>query len=218
MNGRAKELFPAWETRLPGTQAALAQAHCPAGATARAAGAEFERLMHCGEVLNLLPKGDFSQGPDPAPRPAASADWERDGAPAQWSFWQEEVSKGTFTWDQAAGAARAAGVRSGVFIQAAPVRPGEGFYVAARSRTQGKGAPALDIAWKKADLSLLGVQTHKVVFLPVEEAGPEGWSTWGTWATAPAEAGFMVLMLGAASQPITEDVLWWDEVQLVRLP
>ena len=204
---------------MPGAEAALAQAHDPAAAAEGAARAEFGQLVQGGKVHSLLTNGDFSRGPDPAPRAAASSDWQISGAPAQWSFWQEELCAGTFTWDEVTGAARAAGVRDGVFIQTAPVQPGQRFYVNARCRTQGKGAPTLTIAWKKADLSWLGVQANKVVFLPAALApSPAGWSTWGGWVATPPDAAFMVLMLGAAGQPTAQDQLWWDEVQLVPLP
>ncbi len=214
-----KTTYPRWEARLPGAEAALAQAHDPAAAAEGAARAEFGQLVQGGKVHSLLTNGDFSRGPDPAPRAAASSDWQISGAPAQWSFWQEELCAGTFTWDEVTGAARAAGVRDGVFIQTAPVQPGQRFYVNARCRTQGKGAPTLTIAWKKADLSWLGVQANKVVFLPAALApSPAGWSTWGGWVATPPDAAFMVLMLGAAGQPTAQDQLWWDEVQLVPLP
>jgi hypothetical protein len=107
-------------------------------------------------------------------------------------------------------------VRSGVFLQTVPARPGERFYVAARSRTTGKGAPALTLAWKKADDAWLPAETRKLVVAPRLETGAG--SDWGTFAVAPPGAGLLVVLLGVEGQASPADTLWWDDVRVVRLP
>jgi hypothetical protein len=198
-----------WNAALPGCEDALRYARDPLdfGRTKVAA------LRAAGKLVNLARNGDFGSD-HAAPVPGAQADWQAGGAPAGWSTWQTTDSKGQFTWDRtvgdtAPGAARAAGVADGCFIQTCPAKPGERYLVRAVAKRQGRGRAWLRVRWQTAD----GAWTmeDRDALVPCAAAADD-WGEMATVVTVPDGVGRLVLLLGVSGQRGEQDVAWFDDV------
>ena len=207
----SQEVFPQWATKLAGINDALTDARDPDAAQGRR---EYARYKAAVGAKNLLTNPDFTQGPTATN--VASDDWKAVGAPAGWNFWQEDFSKGAFIWDESAKAAKASGVRAGVFLQQIPVTPGATYYVTFRAKTQGKGVPSLAVGWKTPEVKWRHDLASPTIIRPVAEA--DGWKVYGMTVTAPPVAGFMVFQLGATGQPSEADRMWFDNACVVEMP
>jgi len=192
-----------WEEALPGITRAIAQVRDPM----RAAQDEIAKLRAAGTLTNLARNADFAQ---PASR--------QEGAlPAEFSTWQDEqTSPGKFAWDAGVGggAGRAAGVKSGCFIQSHDVRPGETYAVQAECLPRGASNPTLIARWQTAE----GRWTHEhddrtFVFRPDEGAWPKAFGV----ITVPSAVGKLVILLNVTGQVADTDVCWFDNLALYRL-
>ncbi|HUS91971.1 MAG TPA: hypothetical protein VM695_08975 [Phycisphaerae bacterium] len=204
----------AWPEALPGCEKALRYARDPVD-YARACLAE---ARQAGKLADLLRNGDFgAEKADLADGRVAT--WKPGRPPAGWSAWQDEKSKGAFTWDRqagaaAAGAARAAKVANGCFLQGLPAKPGERYAVRAVRRLQGKGATWLRVRWQTAE----GKWTAEAQDRLFHAAGPrEKWGEIFGVAEVPEGVGKLVVLLGVSDQPTDEDIAWFDDVGLYRL-
>lgn len=209
-----KEVAPLWESLMPGIGESLRIAKNPQIYAEAQAWANYEKAVAAG-AKNLSRNFDFGIGADANARSGASSDWQTKDVPAEWSAWQAEFSKGKFDWDEIAKSARASHIKSGVFLQTIEAKPGEKFFIVAQSKTQGKGVATLTVGWKRADSSWLPDATRKTVLLPRREL-PNGWSQWGTEAVAPEGTGLLVVLLGIEGQTSDNDMLWWDDIKVIR--
>jgi len=135
------------------------------------------------------------------------------GPPAGWSFWQEETSSGTPSWDQELGAACLGGVRNGCLIQSIDVSPSRRYVVAARTKAEGAGAAWLRVRWQTSEGKWHAEQLDKIL-APKPTEGE--WSEILGIVTVPEGAGKLVVLLGASGQGAA-DRLWYDDVTVVRL-
>jgi hypothetical protein len=205
-----------WPEALPGSEDALRFARDPVD-YARAA---LARLEKDGKLVNLTRNGDFGSEKAPANQGPAD-DWKEGGAPAGWHTWQTQGSQGTFTWDReqggaGKGAARAAGVGTGCFIQGCDVKPGERYAVKAFARRQGKGATSIRLRWQTAESGWTAEERDVMVLFDAAGAG-DPWEAALGVAEVPEGAGKLIILLGVGEQPSTEDVAWFDDVALYRL-
>lgn len=204
-----KEVFRPWPNAFPGVDTALAFACDPFNA-ARTQIAEREK----SGAPNLARNPDFSLKESPALE-GGSPDWQAGGPVAGWNSWQDEEngSRGTFAWDQAAGAAKLANVRNGCFIQTYKVRPGQRFVVAVRYRRAGSSAGEAwaSIRWKTMD------NKWTTTALDVALTDGNGRELAGA-AIVPPDAAEMVLLLGARDQASPADAAWFDDVRVFALP
>ncbi|MEN6495997.1 MAG: hypothetical protein ABFD16_17075 [Thermoguttaceae bacterium] len=212
-NGGVRKEY--WPEAIPGSDRALRFARDPEdfGRT------EIAELQKAGKLVNLARNGDFSvetaktfEGTD--------VQWREGRAPAGWSTWQEEKSKGSFTWDRETGAhgkgaARAAGVAGGCFIQSYPVKPGQRYAVRAVQKVQGRGDGHLRVRWQTS----AGTWTQEVLDKLIFVDKPQGeWNELFGVVEIPEGVGRLTLLLGASGQTSPEDVLWYDEVEVHQLP
>ena len=159
-----------------------------------------------GQALNMSINGDFSAD---APGPA----------PSGWATWQDKKSQGAFTWDRAvghirAGSARAAAVAAGCFLQSHAVQPGQRYIVRAMRKIQGQGETTLRIRWQTAAGRWPADAQDRVFYA----AGPrDAWSELFGVVEVPAEAGKLLILLEVAGQRSTDDVAWFDDVELYPL-
>ena len=211
-NGRVKP--QTWPEAMPGCEKALRFARDPLDY----ARTELARLKKAGTLASLARNGDFSSAKAPR-NEGPAADWKEGGTPAGWHRWQEATSKGAFTWDRATGAAakgaaRAANVANGCFIQSYPVEPGQHYAVRAVRRLQGRGDAWLRVRWQTPESRWTAVSQDKLI----HAGGPRGeWAELFGVAVVPEGVGRLVLLLGAAGQATPEDVAWFDDVEVHRL-
>lgn len=211
---RPDDKYQPWESALPGITDALNFARDPvASGLARLA-----EMQRAGTVVELTRNGDF--GSETAPTlTGGQADWEEGGAPAGWSTWQAGESKGTFVWDrevgnQAPGSARMSAVRQGCFIQVYDVQPGERYFVRAAARSQGMGWPSIRVRWQTPE-SKWTMEQLDVILTP--EPGEGQWQTIAGVVAVPDSVGKLVILLQGAGQASDQDIIWFDDVSLVRL-
>jgi hypothetical protein len=218
-----------WPEALPGCEQALRFARDPADF----ARVEIGRLKEAGKLVNLARNGDFSS--DRAKSLDGVEEKYAEGRPsAGWGSWQESKSKGQFTWDRqvdcgigadggagsvAKGSARAAGVAGGCFIQAYRVKPGERYCVAALRRIQGRGDAGIRVRWQTADGRWAAEHSDKLIYAkePSQAASSE-WSKLSGVVEVPEGVGRLVILLGVSGQASPQDVAWYDNVELYRLP
>ncbi len=210
-----------WPEALPGCGYALGIARDPIDF----ARTEIAKQRASGQPANLARNGNLSAD-KAASFEGAEVAYHEGGNPAGWDSWQDEKSKGAFTWDRQTtapgnppGAARLAGVANGCFIQSFRVQPGERYAVSALQRIQGKGQGAINVRWQTAE----GKWTCEVqdVFVYTQAVTAPASSAWAEMFGAvqvPAGAGRMVILLGAAEQPTASDVIWYDNVEVYKLP
>ncbi len=194
-NGRVRK--ETWPEALPGCEKVLRFCVDPDGSAraAVAAGAE-----------NLARNGSFDDAADGK-------------APAAWSTWQDRSSKGTLRHDPDvgrtnSGAARAAGVSRGCFLQACEAAPGELYAVRAWLRSAGRGDPHVRVRWQTVDGAWTASPRDRL-FFPAETDG--AWREIFGTAAVPAGAGKIVILLNGDGQETAKDAAWYDDVGLYRI-
>lgn len=212
-NGRVNKEY--WPEAIPGCDKALRYARDPNdyGRT------EIAELQNAGKLVNLARNGDYS-AETAKTFDGADDKWREGRTPAGWTAWQEEKSKGTFTWDretgsQGKGSARAAGVAGGCFIQSYPVKPGQRYAVRAVAKVQGKGSGHIRVRWQTAE----GSWTHELLDSLIFCDQPHGeWNELFGVVEVPEGVGRLVVLLGAYGQSSADDMLWYDDVEVYPLP
>jgi hypothetical protein len=204
-----------WPQALPGSDKALRFARDPAdyGRT------EIASLKQAGTLVNLARNGDFAS--ETAKTLEGSDEkWHEGRAPVGWHTWQEASSKGVFSWDRDAGAqgkgsAKAVGVAGGCFIQSCQVKPGERYAVRAMCKLQGQGDGGIRVRWQTAEGTWTAELLDKLFYI---EKPTSPWNELFGVVQVPEGAGRLVILLGARGQTSPNDMLWYDDVELYRLP
>jgi hypothetical protein len=204
-----------WPEALPGSERALRYARDPLDF----ARTEMASMKGVGKLVNLARNGDFSSST------ARSMDgdeqkWHAGGPPAGWSAWQGDDSKGTFTWDRETGAAgkgaaRASRVVDGCFLQSYKVAPGERYTVRAACKMHGAGNAWLRVRWQTADERWTAEAQDRLFY---GEPSPDNWRELFGVVEVPEGAGRLLILLGVGGQSAAEDVVWFDDVELYRMP
>jgi len=202
-----------WPQKLPGIEQALRLAVDPAGYVVSLLDGPEE---HPNQIVN----GDFTSATAPASEGPQPDDWKKGVAPPPWGFWQTGDSKGTATWDREVGrsgpgAGALVGIKSGCLIQPITVAPGECYAVSAWRRIQGQGSAAARIRWQTSEGKWHAEALDR--FLSNVKSGDE-WELVAGAAVVPEGAGKLVLLLSADGQQSDEDVIWWDDVTVFRVP
>jgi len=203
-----------WPEALPGCEDVLRFARDPADY----ARSQLERLRLSAAPANLARNGSFSE--ERITFEGKQLGWREGGCPAGWSAWQHSHSKGTFTWDRqvgakAKGAARAAGVSDGCFLQHHAVQPNERYVVRAMRKLQGRGDAWMRLRWQRPEGGWFAETQDRIVYAD----GPaETWAELLGVVQVPEGAGRLVILLGVRGQQSAEDVAWFDDVELYRLP
>jgi hypothetical protein len=206
-NGRVRP--QSWPQGLPDCERALRYARDPAG-YARALIADREGA---GKLVSLARNGAFGLAKVAVGEGRVST-WKPARPPAGWSAWQDEKSTGSLTWDRQAGAAgkgaaRAAKVANGCFLQRIAAKGGERYAVRAVRRLQGKGETWIRVRWQTADGKWTAYESDRVL----HAAGPRGqWAEIFGVVEVPESAGKLVVLLGVGDQGTAEDVAWFDDV------
>lgn len=207
-----------WPEALPGSEDALRYARDPAD-YARTAIAQLKQAgVPAGTPANLTRNGDFSA--EKITFDGQEIRWKEGANPAGWSSWQMREAEGKFAWDRAVGAAakgaaRMAGMSNGCFIQSYPVKPGERYVVRAVRKLQGRGDASIRVRWQTDKNAWIAEAQDRMVFCD----GPAGeWAELFGVAQVPEGVGRLVLLLGVHGQQSADDVAWYDDVELYKLP
>ena len=192
-----------WEEAMPGITYGIGFVRDPiAGARE-----EITRRQTAGTLANLARNADLA-------RPASP----KEGAlPSEFSAWQDEVAPtGKFSWDASVGdgAARAARVRSGCFIQSVAANPGETYVVRADCLAHGQSQPTVLVRWQTAD-GRWTCEPDDCSFVFKTHQGD--WRQAFGVATVPPGAGKLVVLLNATGQMSELDVCWFDNLAVFRL-
>jgi hypothetical protein len=203
-----------WNDVLPGAEDALRWARDP-DAYGRF---KIEAAAKAGTLANAARNGDFASD-KAATETGAEVAWRKDGPPAGWSAWQDEKSKGTLVWDREAGAAgkgaaRAAGVSNGCFLQKVAAKPGQRWAVRALRQVRGAGRASVLVRWQDADQRWTAEDRDRPFFCE----GPAGeWGEIFGVVEVPEGAGFLVLLLAVHDQASADDLAWFDDVAAYAL-
>jgi len=203
-----------WPEALPGCEAALHFARDPIGY----ARTEIAALKKAGKTGNLMRNGDFAA--ETVTFDGREEKWQKDGRPAGWSAWQEATSHGKFTWDRdtghaGKGSARAAGVSGGCFLQSHDVKPGQRYAAGAFRRLRGKGDAWMRVRWQTSDGHWTAEGYDRLLFC---DGPPQNWGEMFGVVEVPGGAGKLVILLCVSGQASADDVAWFDDVELHRLP
>ena len=201
-----------WPEALPGVDRVLAYVRDPQGYARR----EVEEGRREGRLANRVINGDFDAAEATLPE-GVSVRWSEGRPPAGWSAWQEDSSAGSFDWDRSVrdGAARASGVTGGCFLQSHPVQAGERYAIRAEVRAEGAGQAWLRIRWQTEDQGWVAELQDKILF---PSGPPDRWNEIFGVVQVPEEAGRLVILLGVGGQRSHDDTVWFDGVELYRLP
>jgi hypothetical protein len=204
-----------WPQILPGSDRALRYARDPLDF----ARTEMARLKQSGQLVNLARNGDFSLAT------AKSLDgteqkWRQGGPPAGWSTWQNEGSRGTFTWDREAGAsgkgeAKASHVANGCFIQSCKAITGECYALRAACKIHGAGNAWLRVRWQTADGQWTAEIQDRLFY---GGTSPDRWHPLFGVVEVPQHAGRLLILLSVEGQNAAQDAAWFDDVELFKLP
>jgi hypothetical protein len=168
-------------------------------------------------AANLVPNPGFEEAASPAGHPPGP-DWKGAGAPAGWSTWQEDVSKGTFFLDheQVHSGGQSAALRGGnvlCYITTVPLQTGRRYVGQAWARADGVGSgrrTTLEVRWHDAQGRWFGGAPDEVA----EVATPNTWERLVLPFTAPEGAAKAVILLIAYGLEEGRTV-WFDDVSLV---
>ncbi len=186
-----------WETAIPGLTETLRQIKDPVGA----ARTVLDREKQAGTAVNLLHNPSFEKKSDSSSYP--------DG----WAFWQDDkTSSGQGTWDGSFGngSTKLSGIAWGCFLQPVPAKEGERYYVSAQAKSVGYGYPYFVIRWQAADGSWVRVEAdRRFDFLDGKAEGV---------VVVPAKAEKLVVQIAVRNQESADDICWFDEIELYRIP
>ena len=211
-NDRVNE--ESWPEALPGCEDALRFVRDPIDYARTKIAAQ----RAAGTLASAARNGDFSFETATSLE-GAPATWKKGRPPAGWSSWQEAKSEGAFTWDRqsgarAPGAARACGVWGGCFLQSCRVEPGQRWAVRAVRKIAGHGQASIRVRWQTPDGHSTLEGFDRLIFCPGKR---DEWSELFGVVEVPDEVGRMVILLGARGQKSSDDVVWYDDVELYQL-
>jgi hypothetical protein len=203
-----------WTQAIPGCEQALRYARDPLDY----ARTGIVRLRQARKLVNLARNGDFSSSTAKS-MDGAEHQWREGKPPAGWDSWQQQGSKGDFTWDRKAGAgskgaARASRVTDGCFLQAYKTAAGERYAVRAVCKIHGNGSAWLRVRWQTAEGRWTAESQDRLFYC---EPSQDKWEELFGVVEVPEGAGRMLILLGVGGQDTAHDVAWFDDVALYKL-
>lgn len=210
----AKRVNPqSWDDILPGASEALRKGMDPEQRMLARADREFaisERkiALRGGTIRNLIQNGAFA--------PVTKAIPATPTIPASWTANQTEESKGVLRHDasfgcRGSGSARVEGAANAAFSQEAEITP-YGFYkLRVRVRQMGVGQPEIRVRWVYED----GTVTAET--LTATQSPRDGWQLVAAVLHAPPKNAKILLELAVKDQQSLNDVIWFDDVELIPI-
>jgi hypothetical protein len=214
-----------WNDKLPGITPALASTTQPA----KRLDYMLAQLKAEGKATNLIKNGEFLAIPV-EPAAGGAADWATDNAIPGWTYWQTEESKGIFLLDPtvthsgvtanggpANGSAKVTNVGlGGSAIQVVTVEEGENYLLRAWTRNAKNNPSFIRVRWKTSD-ERQWTQEGKDVLMMAPTVAEGQWSLITGTLTVPPGAGKLILLMMVERQS-PEDAVWFDDVELYKLP
>ena len=131
-----------------------------------------------------------------------------------YSFWQDTHSRGKAQCLEIPGEGSFLEMRNtaqGAFLQSIPVTPGKRYIIQASCRNSGHGTPYLLIRWKNPYFAWVRWDRDvSGTFRP----GNDGRMEAAADATAPRNAGYLVVLLGVSDQKSMEDSCRWTSLRI----
>lgn len=172
------------------------------------------------DAPNLCENDGFekSRG-DAAPQ---GVDWVATDVPATWAKWAlKPENRSRMTWEREEGrensrCVRLSGMSDACFIQVQEGQPGERYFVSVWTRVVGseKGRARLVVQWKDADGAWVWSEARREASVT---QGATGWRQLSLVFTVPEGVSRAVVLLGAKDQA-DDDMVWFDDVRLVKTP
>lgn len=161
---------------------------------------------------NLVENGDFSEtkgtGKEIAP---------------YWTQWQAIESMGNITIDttlnhsgETGGSIQLSQINRGSALNYIKVAPGETYVIRAWMRREGQGVAGLSGGWMTADKKWLPGAPGSG-FYPTKDDAENTWHLLQGVLTAPKDAVYMQLSLGASYQNKAQDKIWFDDVAVYKI-
>ena len=199
-----------WPEVLPGCDEMLRLARDPQGVGRQRIAA----ARQTGTLKNLLVNGDFA-AETVTLADGSEAKYAEGGPPAGWEQRLLNGKKGSFAWDRPQKAARLADVQEGDLRQTVAVEPEQFYAVRGLCRQQGRGDALIRIRWRTAD----GQWLHKeqdCFLCPIEpvNGGKEAFRV----VQVPEKVTRMVVTLWVRGQGSADDVTWFDDLEVFRVP
>jgi hypothetical protein len=210
-----------WEDKLPGITDALMTVTHPEDLQAKIA----RIISSQGKLNNLLENGNFVPTKQEAPAGnTVPGDWKKVDALPGWYLWQTSYSHGTFSLDDTishgddqSGSARLAGVIYGSLSRAIDVNPGETYIVQAWTRQQGNGSCWVRVGWMTKE-SKWTDEALAVQLYGDKDADKANWHKIQGVVTVPEGAGKLNVILCASNQSTPQDMAWYDDISVIKMP
>jgi len=87
--------------------------------------------------------------------------------------------------------------------------------VRAKCRQQGRGVVFIRIRWQTAESKWNNETRDRLIYAPLR---PDDWADLIGVVTVPEESGRVLILLSMRGQSDENDVAWFDDVELYRLP
>jgi hypothetical protein len=204
-----------WPEALPGCDGALRYARDPLDFARN----ELAKMKQSGRPVNLTRNGDFSLAMAKS-MDGSDDKWHEGRTPAGWTAWQKDGPQGTFTWDRSAGAAGAGAAKAnrvagGCLIQNYKAAAGERYAIRAAYKVHGNGNAWLRVRWQTPEGQWTAETQDKLIYGPTSS---DRWQQLFGVVEVPERAGRLLILLAVEDQSAADDVAWFDDVELYKLP
>lgn len=102
--------------------------------------------------------------------------------------------------------------------QTVRVQPGERYVVSAAQRVAGKGQGLIRVRWSTAGKWACASQDAFIYPRSVADSCFAPWSSLLGTVHVPEGVDGMVVLLGESEQPTASDAIWYDNVEVYKLP
>ena len=166
----------------------------------------FKKELHDNKLTNLAINPEFLIPP------------EKNNLPVGYSAWQDpKLSKGEFLYDKTTGngSILARKVQNGCLIQKHRVSETDYYYIRVKALPKGNSIPLLLIRWQDSNERWCLENNDKVFTF---SGNSNDWQQATGHVQIPSGANFMVVLLVVRNQINENDLCWFDDLEIYKLP